>query len=478
MKYILIVILFSNSSLLLSQTTITLQPDGNEGKDAKIFSLDALATFGDDLDFIAATWTFGGEAGTLRSIIQFDLSSIPPGAGILDARLSLFHNNVSQSAGHAGNNAAYLRRITEPWNESMVNWSSQPAYTTLDQIYLPESTSSEQDYENINVAPLIRDMIANPTQSFGFMFMLESEAVLHSMKFGSSDLGQPTRRPKLEITYSTNPVECITLQPATEGKDAKVFSLSPQNNFGNDEDLIAATWTFGGSDGTLRGLMEFDLSSLPQNVLVTNAALSLYYNTTSASAGQDGSNSTLLQRITEPWNEQTVNWNNQPATTNAQEVILPESTSMSQDYTEIDVTGLIQDILANPATSHGIMLKQIVETAFRSMKFASSDHPIASDHPKLEVCYTTTTATQDLNFKKISIWPNPFQNSFQMLDLAGKYFIKITDVSGTVFYSATIESNHQGITIDKLDDIPPGIYFISAIGSSGNYLSKIVKTSE
>jgi hypothetical protein len=50
---------------------------------------------------------------------------------------------------------------------------------------LPESTSSDQDYENIDVAPLIRDMIEDPSHSFGFLFIGQVEAVLSSMKFFS-----------------------------------------------------------------------------------------------------------------------------------------------------------------------------------------------------------------------------------------------------------------------------------------------------
>jgi hypothetical protein len=97
MKKVFFLLSLFYSPFLIGQTTIVLQPGPSEGKDAKIFNIGSLQNYGSDLDFIAATWTFGGEPGTLRSLIQFDLSSIPPGAGIVDARLSLFYNFVTES---------------------------------------------------------------------------------------------------------------------------------------------------------------------------------------------------------------------------------------------------------------------------------------------------------------------------------------------------------------------------------------------
>ena len=476
MKNILYLCILLFSSPVMSQTTIVLQPDATEGKDAKVFNIGSLQNYGSDIDFIAATWTFSGEPGTLRSMIQFDLSSIPAGAGIVDARLSLYYNFVSSSSGQAGNNAAYLRRITENWDENTVSWNTQPAFTNVNQVLLPESTSSDQDYENINVAPLIRDMLADPSHSFGFMFMGVEEAVLSSMKFFSSDASQPTQRPRLEITYITSPVECLTLQPGNEGKDAKVFSLESESNFADDQDLIAAAWTFNGTPGILRSFIEFDLSGVPQNTEVLSAALSLYYNNTSSSEGQDGLNSALLQRVIEPWSEQTISWGNQPATINTNEVILPTSSSMNQDYTNIDVTRLITDMLADPGNSHGMSLRLVTEETFRSMKFATSDFDDPSRHPKLEICYTTTTSNHEIPFKEINIQPNPFQGSFLIRDLIGKYILSITDINGKVIYNTEVESNGH-IEMDRLENIPSGIYFIRAFGESGNYFTKIVKAN-
>ncbi len=459
-----------------SQTTIVIQPDASSGKDAKVFSLDPSQNFGTDADFIAATWTFSNQPGKLRSIIQFDLSAIPAGATVLDAKLSLFYNFVSGSAGQAGNNASFLRRITDPWDENTVTWNTQPSTSNIHQVYLPKSTAPDQDYENIKVAPLIKDMLADPSHSYGFMMMEEVEAVLSSMKFFSSDVSQASQRPKLEITYTTDSLECITIQPSSEGKDAKVFSLSPGTNFGNDLDFIAATWTFSGDNGILRSFLDFDLSVLPPNAEVVSAALSLYYNAESSSAGQAGTNNAILQRVLDPWTEQAITWNNQPSATHLNEVELPISTSTNQDYIDINVTNLVSDMVTLPAQSYGFMIKQSDEVVLRSMKFSSSDVADDSKHPKLDICYRINTANKEIHFNQAVIKPNPFDQSFTIVDISGRYVVTISDLNGRIIYTTEVESQGDQITIDNLLNLPPGMYFVRAFGIAGNYFGKIFKS--
>ncbi len=203
MKNLYSFIILLCSTALLSQTTIVLQPDAAAGKDARIFSLDGLANYGSDPDFIATIANYVGEPGTTRSLIQFDLSSLPQGTEIIDARISLYYNHESQTPGQAGNNASYLRRLIVPWDENTVAWAMQPVYTLDNQILIPESVNGMQDYENIDVTALVRDMVEFPSNSFGFMFMLQTEQGISSMKFYSSDGAIAEKRPLLQVTYGT-----------------------------------------------------------------------------------------------------------------------------------------------------------------------------------------------------------------------------------------------------------------------------------
>ncbi len=479
MKYLFICIGLINLSIQLTgQTTITLQPGPSDGKDARIWSVNDQLNAGDLDEFIAAAWTYGGTPGSVRSLMQFDLASIPTGAQIVSARLSLYHNFVSTTAGHAGENAVFLRRITQDWDEHTVNWANQPASTSLHQVRIPKSATVDQDYENINVTLLLRDMMADPQHSFGLMMMLEVEEYYRAMKFFSSDGTHPELRPKLSITYTTDALTCVTLQPGAEGKDARVISLFPDTNYGNHEEMLAATWTYGGLEGISRSYIDFDLTSVPANAEIGSAFLSFYYCDGSGHAGHAGTNTSVLERITGPWDENTVTWNTQPATTASNEVLLAESITTNQDYPDIDVTPLVQDMLADPVNSYGFRLRLQNEEILTSLKFGSGDWSIPEERPRLDVCYLLNTATQQVKYSNADIHPNPFTNSFYIDHVQGKYFVSISDASGKIIYTENLESQNEQISVEKLGQLSPGLYIVKAIGEDQNYLGKIVKAAE
>jgi PKD repeat protein len=94
--------------------------------------------------------------------------------------------------------------------------------------------------------------------------------------------------------------------------------------------------------------------------------------------------------ITEPWEEDNVTWNNQPLTTEDNQVYLPPSTDPYMDYTDIDVTGLIQQLYSDPDTYHGIMLRLLNENPYRCLLFASSDYNDTVEfRPRLEIIYSS-----------------------------------------------------------------------------------------
>src|SRR5258705_4143615 len=136
----------------------------------------------------------------------------------------------------------------------------------------------------------------------------------------------------------------VTFQPsAALGKDACIWSNAPTTNQ-DYSSLTAYGWTNSGNPGIKRALLEFDLSTLPASITVNSAYLSLYYNPDDNVESVDfhsGNNAALLQRIINPWAETTATWNSQPSTTSQSEVTLPQSTSGTQDYLNIDVTDLV-----------------------------------------------------------------------------------------------------------------------------------------
>ncbi len=189
----------------------------------------------------------------------------------------------------------------------------------------------------------------------------------------------------------------LTLQPdATTGKDSFLSDNIPNDVQSSSPELDAGAWTIFGSPLKIRGLLGFNLSSIPVNAIIQSATLTLYNNPNSQNGyanGQhshvSGSNEAVLQRIISPWDE-NVTWNTQPATTDLNQVILPQDTDPHQDYT-LDVKTLVEDMIADPSFGYGFMLKLQEESPYRILVFASSNHPNAALHPKLEITYTTCT---------------------------------------------------------------------------------------
>ena len=223
----LILLVFLFPDFASAQTTIVLQPGPEKGKDAFLDSREYFRNFGDHQDFGAMAWTNMGRPVTVRSLIDFDLSMIPAGATILSARLSLYSYYSPRNRAHStrdGSNRCFLRKVTEPWDESTVTWENQPATDSEDQIYLPASFHEIQDYPDIDVLQFIKEKIDQPNSNFGFMIMLEVEELYRSMIFGSSDNADPALRPRLEIIYlDSEDADCdLVFFPNPAGEQATV----------------------------------------------------------------------------------------------------------------------------------------------------------------------------------------------------------------------------------------------------------------
>lgn len=415
----ILIICLSLTGTLNAQTLLTLQPLAEDAKDAEIWNLEPSENYGDWPEVKANAWTWSGEDGYQRALFEFDLSEIPAGATIVSAELSLYGVDGSSTQYHSGENKSWLKRITQSWEENTVTWSTQPSTTDVDQVMLETSSSALEDYLDIDVKNLINDMIADPTHSFGFMLELQSESIYRRMTFLSSDQDISSKNPKLVIEYTTSEepvdttIECVTLKPGSkDGFDAEIWSLEPTMNYGEWPEVKTNAWTWDGTPGYQRSLIKFDLSSVPDGAIIESAALSLYALDEPSTQYHSGVNETFIQRITSEWDENIVTWSTQPTTTTTNEVTLATSTSEYENYLDVDVKALIEDMLADPSHSFGFMFRLENEDIYRRMSFASSDNETVSKHPELEICYKLSTAISEIEKSNgISVYPNPVSDN-------------------------------------------------------------------
>jgi len=159
---ILVFLLFGQISDSFSQTTLILQPGSIEGKDAYASMNASVVNTGKIPSLVSCTWTFGGVPGRARSFVAFDLSSIPEGAIIQSAALSLYYNpndDIQSFDYHTGENDIYIQRVIESWQENTINWDNQPNSTTINRVLIPPCTTNTQDYIDMDVTELVKDII-------------------------------------------------------------------------------------------------------------------------------------------------------------------------------------------------------------------------------------------------------------------------------------------------------------------------------
>jgi hypothetical protein len=124
----------------------------------------------------------------------------------------------------------------------------------------------------------------------------------------------------------------LVVQPSN-GLDCLIDSRTPNVTGPNHSDMMALAWTVSGVPTNCRGLIDFDLSAIPQGAVILSAEFSLFVPSSSLNeqhSSLSGPNISELSLITSPWNKNTANWNNQPNFSTVNQVIMPQTTSPNQ----------------------------------------------------------------------------------------------------------------------------------------------------
>ena len=203
--------------------TLVLQPGPDCGKDAVLWYLRSSHTrWGEPqeknisrIDYLCvAEWTWHGVSGSRQVLIDFLAEvDLPANLEITAARLSLYSPHEPTADGYHSSYqtrrkhpVGVVQRVLEPWEEEQVTWNNRPAASRLNQVVLPTPTTVQDDFINVDVTALVRDMLANPTQSHGFLIQMREKDRYRKLIFASSDYHDPALRPRLEIEYRGAPL--------------------------------------------------------------------------------------------------------------------------------------------------------------------------------------------------------------------------------------------------------------------------------
>lgn len=208
MKPFFYLLIFLVPFLSKGQTTVVLQPDAYDGKDALLHGLvsESDRNYGTMDFFMASSWTFKSIPGNIRSLIEFDIkSNVPSDATIVSATIKLHGwDDAPYDQYHSirsGSNTGWIKRVTESWAESTVTWNTKPTTSNVGQITIPMISDPNADHE-IVVTEMVQDMHQYPETNFGFQMELKTEVHYRSLSFCSSDHENPLKRPKLTIVYT------------------------------------------------------------------------------------------------------------------------------------------------------------------------------------------------------------------------------------------------------------------------------------
>lgn len=158
-----------------------------------------------------------------RTYLNFDLSSIPSNAIIVDARLSLTPKKVNNKKDHS----LYIESVNSPWSRTTIKWNNQPEANSSRATLFPDSLTSNQSIvHEFNITSHVQDMVSYPTRNYGIRMRLKDENLASKQGFGiryySSRADSLNYHPRLLIKY-VMPVEIST----------SVTHCTPGNNDGS-----------------------------------------------------------------------------------------------------------------------------------------------------------------------------------------------------------------------------------------------------
>ena len=227
------------------------------------------------------------------------------------------------------------------------------------------------------------------------------------------------------------------------------YEYTVNTNYAHHSRIAAVAWTASGYKSYMRSLLSFNLSAIPSGSVIQSATLYFYSDPTITGSSDangnsqlSGSNAIYLEKVTSAWNEFTVTWNNQPATTTADRVWVGPSVSTTENL-QINLAGIVQGWVNDPQSNYGLKMFLENEVHYRSRNYASKNHSNPAIHPKLVITFVAPDPDLSLAYK------NEIESIFQHVDRSyvstgllsdyGLFFTNIEKFNGIVSDTNYIE---------------------------------------
>lgn len=190
------IVLFALGQAVLAQDqTLVLQPGPEQGKDAYVCDClpDVNSPNGDQGHL------YQGQYHTCfdRLLIQWDLSSLPKGATIVSARMELYCIGVY---GAISGQMAYYR-LTEPWDENLVTFKTQPKYTEEGRVLT--NWPAQGQWHPVDVTAFVRGWHSGAFPNCGIYGHCVGTTGMGVVGLVPSDGTNGMFRPKLTVVYTT-----------------------------------------------------------------------------------------------------------------------------------------------------------------------------------------------------------------------------------------------------------------------------------